>query len=333
MKHSTILHRLGNSRGGRGSSAGFTLIELLVVIAIIAVLISVLLPALGSARDVARQTKCASNLRQIGIAASTYANSEKGFYCSGPFENRVGMNWGPMHERSWIADYIRAGIMLPGKFLCPSSPGTVSEAWQDASGIYSYSSTDVTQFVNEGYNSNYCQSWYMAYTDMKSPSPTAGGGTWDNVNAVVGPLNERYTTMRTSPDRVALMADGNAQLSAQVVVDGRTYTCSKNQTDGPSGIARGTSGGSVWGRQDWENWGPAHGKSSKVANTSNAGHASFYANIVFADGHVAVFSDSIRDGRFIGSVGNRDGWRAWVTPELDDKVFGGSLTHTSGVPF
>lgn len=51
---------------------GFTLIELLVVISIIAILIALLLPALGAARETARSTQCASNLRQIGIAFAGY---------------------------------------------------------------------------------------------------------------------------------------------------------------------------------------------------------------------------------------------------------------------
>jgi prepilin-type N-terminal cleavage/methylation domain-containing protein len=113
----------------------FTLIELLVVIAVIAILIGILLPSLGAARETARQTVCASNIRQLIVGASAYAAGERGYYSSGPFENRVGMSWGPMHERSWVANYIEAGIVVPGKFLCPSSPGRVSEAWQDTSGI------------------------------------------------------------------------------------------------------------------------------------------------------------------------------------------------------
>ncbi|MGE3807010.1 MAG: DUF1559 domain-containing protein [Gemmataceae bacterium] len=62
----------------RRSRQGFTLIELMVVVAIIAVLMSMLLPAIQKAREIANRSKCMSNVRQLGIAALNFESTHRG---------------------------------------------------------------------------------------------------------------------------------------------------------------------------------------------------------------------------------------------------------------
>ncbi|MEM0982976.1 MAG: DUF1559 domain-containing protein [Planctomycetota bacterium] len=64
----------------RSASRAFTLLELLVVISIIALLISILLPALKTVREAARQTACMANVRSIAQGADLYSSSNKGWY-------------------------------------------------------------------------------------------------------------------------------------------------------------------------------------------------------------------------------------------------------------
>ena len=68
MKHPRLAERMG-----------FTLIELLVAALIVAALVALLLPALGRAREEERKTQCRSNLRQIGLGLTIYANDHRGW--------------------------------------------------------------------------------------------------------------------------------------------------------------------------------------------------------------------------------------------------------------
>ncbi len=85
----------------------FTLIELLVVIAIIALLISILLPALGKARDAGRQTLCLSNMKQFAMGTAMYADDNKGAIFPDQARNALGRRLIPGDHYSGLWAYVQ----------------------------------------------------------------------------------------------------------------------------------------------------------------------------------------------------------------------------------
>jgi prepilin-type N-terminal cleavage/methylation domain-containing protein/prepilin-type processing-associated H-X9-DG protein len=108
----------------------FTLIELLVVISIIALLISILLPALQGARESARQVKCQTILRNLGMANEMHARDSG----NGEYVPLYDVTGDPETPRTrWFADkqyrrYVSSGVSDNGN----SGPAAVTnEPWQE----------------------------------------------------------------------------------------------------------------------------------------------------------------------------------------------------------
>lgn len=78
MKHFNKKPETENQHQRISRQKGFTLIELLVVISIIALLVSILLPSLNSARELAKGMKCITNLRSIGMGIQFYCEDFDG---------------------------------------------------------------------------------------------------------------------------------------------------------------------------------------------------------------------------------------------------------------
>lgn len=151
----------------------FTLIELLVVIAIIAILAGMLLPALNSARQLAREINCKSNLKQFGSIFLQYQNDYDNFFPMAVFPDYAMRN-------TWLGKLSNYGV-TPKLVECPGNASSIEasagggyvERWkgpeqdQKPGGIVSYVPNG---FAVECYWRNQGEDRYVKSTKIRNTS-------------------------------------------------------------------------------------------------------------------------------------------------------------------
>ena len=100
-------------------SKGFTLIELLVVIAIIALLAAILFPVFARARENARKSSCANNLKQIGLGLLQYTQDYDEIICRSSYGASSGDGQSDATKWKWM-DCTYPYVKSTQVFNCPS---------------------------------------------------------------------------------------------------------------------------------------------------------------------------------------------------------------------
>lgn len=137
----------------KGNRCIFTLLELLIVISIIAILAAVLLPALKSAKDVAKETMCRNNIRQIGLAALNYADDYNSHIPFGNFGKNYFFSPG---SNVFPDEYLKGPCrtvytmttpyVLPVISLCPAGKRFDDNPEQNANPNFSYGTNEALSY-------------------------------------------------------------------------------------------------------------------------------------------------------------------------------------------
>ncbi len=307
----------------------FTLIELLVVIAVIALLISMLLPALGAARGTARQVVCQSNLRQVVVGVSGYADTYKDALVGSPLTSGYdaatkpgleGYNGIAIQQWDWMGPLAASmGINGPGSVGDPGEAAKRFDWYRNAiksfvcpennilAGIYKSSSVPNKSDWTESRMLSYNMSTQFSSI---AASSSVLGGTQDDARVKSKRGGYRpYGYRLGTPHLKAIVFEGHRYAGGG---DGPDY-----EPDLKAAFGGAFGGTGPWYNQsreldrmrapgealggfgffDYRRYAFRHGAKGKAAQSPGA---ACLGNLGFYDGHVKVFDD--------GQATNPDYW-------------------------
>ena len=200
----------------------FTLIELLVVISIIALLIGILLPALGAARETARNATCLSNLRQIDVALAAYATDNQYLPPAEqyplPAGNPVTIQaawFSVLAEEGYMGESGTTNYLEVGRstaFICPEAKHQGPDPWPPY-GSLTQKGEFIFQFLNYGAGSGV--DYQSSYAANAGPDwDTIGGwnpGNWRPMPTYIGTTSAKPTKVDAFEDtsKLVLAGDGS----------------------------------------------------------------------------------------------------------------------------
>ncbi len=182
----------------RRTKPGFTLIELLVVIAIISLLAAILFPVFNRVRERARQSGCASNMKQLGLGLMQYAQDSDESFTTGyqKWAGTAGMGWAGM-----VYPYVKSVNV----FRCPddSTIGGLNNAVS-----YQYNQNVAVAPKLSGLNAPtktvvLCEVSGSVAINLDQGENTTNSGSWQSSTAGNGaiylPGNGQAIVYRTGP--------------------------------------------------------------------------------------------------------------------------------------
>jgi prepilin-type N-terminal cleavage/methylation domain-containing protein/prepilin-type processing-associated H-X9-DG protein len=248
------------SSTGKAIPHAFTLVELLVVIGIIALLVSILLPSLGRAREQARQVKCLSNLKQLGLAFVMYANDNQYRYPRKATDQAA-------YPEDWI--WWQSNVVT-GRPVCDMTQSAIAK-------YMGISATGGTTAADNGVEPQYVNYFRCPSDDVTSRAQVSSGGPYVYSYS----MNGNFSGDNTSCPPIPLIRNSSEKI---VLIEETASTINDGYWDPP---AYDASGNWVATSNNNDKLSIIHDRKTDQPDTgyNPMPNADRRGNVAFVDGH------------------------------------------------